>query len=924
MRITYLKLENFIGIHNGMGKTEIEIKFSKTDNIINLLQGPNGCGKTTILSCLHPFAGTMDARNEIILPNCDGRKIIKIKDKGNLYKIEHIYLNNRKTPVTKSFFAKYNKKTKEYEELNSQGTVKSFERLVKEILDVTPDFFVISRIGSNVKNFTGQKTAERKNYMSNFLPDVSSFLERYKIINEKSLDINKRIKAVSTEINKLDNEESLNNQIINLNSRLSNLNTLKDNDTKDLYIYQGKSDKLKEDKRYISLKNNLQNYNEKEEFLRELRNELDEHTELFEKIVNLDSDNDSLKKSLVKLDKLMVNLKDKLNDDTSIYEVQKSKYKSVMENIDSLNESITSNKIELDKYQTDYDLDEYKNLLKEYKKTLKLKEKEISKIDCEKYTSGYNDTYFNQIISLISKLSSSINTLFSTKEVSVKEEFISLIENNTDISLYANTLKILNNNIVSLNNKIIKLNNELSIKKNNVRFKEILNKRPSTCKIDSCPFIKDALQFSDILDEIVSLEEEIESKKKEVKKIEIERDNVSSIYDINSELNKLYKNMVEGTIDTNIFYLKKYFKSYKVFITNFINIDKDIIIDHLKKSLSYSILNDEIKELNKNISNTSCNIKSLEGKDSLIKKLNKDLQDNIIKVSKLEKELNDYNTEIKTLSSKIKVSKEFIEILKWFKDNLNNYIITKEELLILEEEINNNKKLALRIKKYKKKMEELNDNISSYEEEIKPLTKELEELNYNLKRLSEFHKELEDLNKKSFKVDAIKKALSPTKGIPLYFVQKYLKKTKIIANKLLDIAYDGKLFIYDFQLTENDFFIKIVKENGIIVKDVLFTSQGETSMINTAISLAMVQQSMKKYNIPLLDEVDKELDEDNRRAFISIIQSQLKELKVEQCFIISHNNEFDNCNLDLLLFPGNTVETDNTSFMNGKNIQFQV
>jgi ABC-type cobalamin/Fe3+-siderophores transport system ATPase subunit len=91
MKIAYIKLENFIGIYNGSGRLKFELDFTKTisNNVRVLLSGPNGCGKTTLLSCLHPFSGTMDGRSEIILPDRDGYKEIHFIKGEDKYIIKH-------------------------------------------------------------------------------------------------------------------------------------------------------------------------------------------------------------------------------------------------------------------------------------------------------------------------------------------------------------------------------------------------------------------------------------------------------------------------------------------------------------------------------------------------------------------------------------------------------------------------------------------------------------------------------------------------------------------------------------------------------------------------------------------------------------------------------------------------------------------
>lgn len=56
MVIEYIKLENFSNIYSSFKSNTIEIDFSKRQNKITLITGPNGSGKTSILSTLHPLS----------------------------------------------------------------------------------------------------------------------------------------------------------------------------------------------------------------------------------------------------------------------------------------------------------------------------------------------------------------------------------------------------------------------------------------------------------------------------------------------------------------------------------------------------------------------------------------------------------------------------------------------------------------------------------------------------------------------------------------------------------------------------------------------------------------------------------------------------------------------------------------------------
>jgi DNA repair exonuclease SbcCD ATPase subunit len=140
----------------------------------------------------------------------------------------------------------------------------------------------------------------------------------------------------------------------------------------------------------------------------------------------------------------------------------------------------------------------------------------------------------------------------------------------------------------------------------------------------------------------------------------------------------------------------------------------------------------------------------------------------------------------------------------------------------------------------------------------------------------------------------------------------HLSNTVIKINRLLS-RYDINLDIQKFVINDKEFRIPYTK-NGITVSDVVYASQGETSFISLALSFALSSESIDKYNILLLDEIDATLDTTNRRIFLTILERQLDDIDAEQVFMITHNNMFDNYPVDLII-TGET-EIDNYRNMN--------
>ena len=156
--------------------------------------------------------------------------------------------------------------------------------------------------------------------------------------------------------------------------------------------------------------------------------------------------------------------------------------------------------------------------------------------------------------------------------------------------------------------------------------------------------------------------------------------------------------------------------------------------------------------------------------------------------------------------------------------------------------------------------------------------------------------------------EEIKDALNSSKGIPLIFLQVYLKNCPIMMNSLLDTIYEGELQIEGFIIDENEFRIPYIK-SGIRIPDIVMASQGESSFISIVLSLSLIIQSMTKYDIICLDELDGPLDTKNREEFIKVLYSFIEQTNSEQIFLISHNNLFESEPIDLIMTGNVDIES---------------
>ena len=149
----------------------------------------------------------------------------------------------------------------------------------------------------------------------------------------------------------------------------------------------------------------------------------------------------------------------------------------------------------------------------------------------------------------------------------------------------------------------------------------------------------------------------------------------------------------------------------------------------------------------------------------------------------------------------------------------------------------------------------------------------------------------------------IKKSMSSKEGIPLEFINIYMSNIQTTINELLDIVYDGNLIIDDFKINSDEFRIPYIKD-GYLIPDISQASQGETAFLSIALSFALISESILHYNIILLDEIDGNLDDRNRKKFISVLEKLIDMIDAEQIFLITHNNLFSMYPVDVISLTG--------------------
>lgn len=852
MKIEKLILKNFAAVKNAMNANTLEIDFSQSQNKICLLIGPNGSGKTTILSMLHPFSdlGNLDIRNtnKLILENKDGYKEIQIRKNDDLYIIKHFYTAHKGKNHSVKSYIELNGKS-----LNVNGNVSSFKEIVKEELQIEPDYLKLIRLGSNVTSLIDLSSTERKNFMSKIMDDIGVFLNYYKNINLKLRQLNEMISHNVDKLKRLDitNKEEYQEEINNEEKALHQVEDEYQVYSNRKAIYKEKIHQLTQDK----------SSDDYEMLLRDDKKKLKRMQRVVDKMNTLESTDSNyyqdkineLEKALVKIESEISNNEqlihsnlDFLNTQTEqlhLYQIQLTKEKESDKEVKRMSENIKSMRKRLR---------EYEEIIGDFKPTIEKEELERF----SRFLLAQNQFF---------------HTIYNFGKPPVEKVIDLMIDKE-------NVMQYINAHLMDLDNRQTDDRNTL--------FMNMLATKMQT----EDETVKNCLQqcvAKDIYYQIKSLLENMEVNDK-------------------TETVEFYKNM--EYVYSNLKAVLPKFKDYKEII--------ELLPEDIKKDFEMSTMYDHIKNLQpiyneKNLNNLLSltteytNYQNLKedyqkekdlrfkfasvNKDgdleSMIESIQNDISDRREKISQ-------YKSKNIQLLEKKDQSQLLLANCKDTKEALEEYEITKENITRYEDILDNIHTLSSSISKLSNDMDVLNQHI------IKE-RKLIEDKKIHLSQYKVLEKELEKMNTIYDELTLAKRALSSKEGMPLHIIGRYLNNTEDITNELLNIAYDGKIYIDKFEITANEFAIPFFN-NGVRLDDVKFASQGELSFLSIALSFALSSQALSHYNIMLLDEIDGPLDTRNREKFIKILENQIDRIHSEQNFLITHNAMFNSYGVDIL------------------------
>lgn len=897
MYIRRLILENFKHLYSTTGLRIIDIDRRNSDNKIVLILGANGSGKSTLLSefTLMPsenlnYRGS--TYNDKIIPGTIGKKHIELINDSFLYKCIITYDKKQ----TNCQFHKINELTNESIDLNPNGNVSSYLTALELELNLKKNYTTIGYLSESVKNLVTMRPAERTTHVSSWIPFINDFMKGYRITQQKINQLKKQINMLNFELKKYDSGE-IDNTIKSLSLELKELESEekeleKLNNTNEIFLKllpNIEKNELKKIVKKTSL--NSRSFEDKKAVIRDFK--------------QFEGKYKGCTKTALKT--VLSKNRDKLGGLSSEL--------LVLDNsIDNIRKRLISESIDLDEDEIK-SLDNTINIKRELAKEINILLIRLNDLvlryDLSKIHLDIDEKLFNELsicIALLNSTYDAISSRINLQSIDIFEERNKL---NNDIVNMKNKLKILNKDKEKIQSDIMKF-------KSGVIDKSILDLRPEDCR-RNCKLYSYICKLSNPENELIYLGSKLSDIDNKMGKLDSEMtdkclsfDNINECISIIKSIenrniigllneipifSKHPKSLIEAIIHTKILS-----NEFKIF-SNAVNIHNSI--KH-KKELLENLLN-KIKSLMLKIQNNKLNIE-----------LRNELNDKIKKREELFINKNSIENELIQLEQYIFKKDEYI-------NNINSFNIeaTKfNEYLEQLKKINTGwyyKEVLLKGRVYIKS--KLNYVLNSKKDKLSILESEKNKLISS----NTLIKTRNDLIKVKNKIENLNEVWSPKIGISSKFINEFLESIKNKTNDYLLKLWNDELRVIEMEIKDNSFPITIEKKKkNKSTSDAYECSSGEKSTLTAAISLAMVTKAMSElsgYDILRLDEIDNALDSQKKTIFIDILLQQLEDMNCENCIMVTHNNEFDYVNADVILLKDyNAANID----LSNKNILFEI
>ena len=896
MRLKYLELGNYIGIYNGLGLNKIAIDFTKCKNNLTVIKGDNGSGKSTLYRALSPLPDS----NEMFIPGANAYKIIEYYDNGIVYRIQykHNVKDNGDRETTKGYIKKVigNQEI----ELNPNGNISACKDLLYTEFKLDSNFVSLTQLSSEDRGLADKKPADRKRFMNSIINVLDVYNNINKTLVKRSSTFKSIINSLTNKIDALGDENNLKLTLNSLNNRINGLQR-----ERDISIEQ-----------LATNKNNIIHIDPNGEIQKEYENIVNSLEDIKSNynILNSSIEANLNSLSLGSIEEVNSYYNKKIKEKSELelaIQLGQSKASSLLSQREEESKQLQSKTAKLSSLTSEDNYIDLKKAISKLKSNISEYEKIFDTIGINRDALLTKDEYIIGLNTL-KQIKEIIDTYKSKVSYDVMVKAIEqYIPDNTypDIEADMEGIKNIEEEIKAVE---AYLQEYIVLDK----VSEKLSMRPSGCTIDTCQFIRDAVEADKknpkqaikvYQNELVELNNLLNYNKS---CLESDKETVQAINYLKSIINH---------INNNSSILKKLpngevFSNRDLFLKRLLDGDRFDNITELYRHIQYA----NIFELYNNDKNTlyrlETDYKIYESKNEIIEEITKDITTLNLKITELSYDLEKINRDV--MASSIELENVIscissLEILKEQISNMDKLKIERDNLKIKFDKIKND---IIKIQEYLNNINLLNSKIEAIAKEYVPLIDDRDKIKHALSLLEEYNAELVEYRAKYDKIETIKYYSSPTTGIQTLFMELYMHDILSTANKLLSLLFDGEFVLQPFIINEDEFRIPC-KGSGLLNDDISSMSKSQISTISMIISFSILYKSSTKYNILKLDEIDGGLDSLARRQFLLLLNELIYILNCEQCIIISHNSELSLENADVIV-----LKCDNTDVVDGNVI----
>jgi DNA repair exonuclease SbcCD ATPase subunit len=184
--------------------------------------------------------------------------------------------------------------------------------------------------------------------------------------------------------------------------------------------------------------------------------------------------------------------------------------------------------------------------------------------------------------------------------------------------------------------------------------------------------------------------------------------------------------------------------------------------------------------------------------------------------------------------------------------------------------------------------ENLNTQYLQIQSQVQMVAKQLENLENADKQYTRTVDEIENHLLMDERYKIIAEATSSTKGKPVIAIRDKIHEALVIANRLLNVIYDGEIELLKPVIDETTFTLPF--RCGTNKSDDIRTgSQSESTLLSLALSLALAHTLIPNHFVALVDELDAYIDANTRDMFVLMLNEMMSTLNCEQMFMISHS-----------------------------------